>query len=140
MTEEVYENLVKLLNRSKKNFIALTQKNSIDELNNFFMNSYRSKTGIHVKLVRKVSMKWKNTRSFRVPPFDTIARRRLFEDQDSNLELASRVQELQNEINCMSDSKEFQDAESIRSGNSHVTSRPVSFPPHPVPGGMLSLL
>ena len=29
----------------------------------------------------------------------------------------------------MSDSKEFQDAESVRSGNSHVTSRPVSFPP-----------
>ena len=38
----------------------------------------------------------------------------------------------------MSDSKEFQDAESIRSGNSHVTSRPVSFPPHPIPEGMLS--
>ena len=38
----------------------------------------------------------------------------------------------------MNDSKEIQDAESIRSGNSHVTSQPVSFPPHPVPGGMLS--
>ena len=34
-------------------------------------------------------------------------------------------------------SKEFQDAESIRSGNSHVTSRPVSFPPHPILEGML---
>ena len=38
----------------------------------------------------------------------------------------------------MNDSRDFQDAESIRSGNSHVTSRPVSFPPHPIPGGMLS--
>ena len=38
----------------------------------------------------------------------------------------------------MSDSKEFQDAESVRSGNSHVTSRPVSFLPHPIPEGMLS--
>ena len=37
----------------------------------------------------------------------------------------------------MNDSKDFQDAESVRSGNSHVTSRPVSFPPHPIPGGML---
>ena len=37
----------------------------------------------------------------------------------------------------MSDSKEFRDAASIRSGNSHVTSRPVSFPPHPIPEGML---
>ena len=33
--------------------------------------------------------------------------------------------------------KDFQDAESVRSGNSHVTSRPVSFPPHPIPEGML---
>ena len=38
----------------------------------------------------------------------------------------------------MNDSRDFQDAESIRSGNSHVTSRPVSFPPHPIPEGMLS--
>ena len=38
----------------------------------------------------------------------------------------------------MSDSKEFQDAESVRSGNSHVTGRPVSFPPHPAPGGIRS--
>ena len=38
----------------------------------------------------------------------------------------------------MSDSKEFQDAESIRSGNSHLTSRRVSFPPHRIREGMLS--
>ena len=37
----------------------------------------------------------------------------------------------------MNDSKDFQDTESIRSGNSHVTSRPVSFPPHPMLEGML---
>ena len=37
----------------------------------------------------------------------------------------------------MSDSR-FQDAESVRSGNSHVTSQPASFPPHPILGGMLS--
>ena len=77
-------------------------------------------------------------RKFQSSSFDTIARRRLIEDQDTILELSGRIQELQNEINCMSDSKEFQDAESIRSGNSQVTSRPVSFPPHPIPEGMLS--
>ena len=38
----------------------------------------------------------------------------------------------------MNDSRDFQDAESVRSGHSHVTSQPVSFPPHPIPGGMLS--
>ena len=77
------------------------------------------------------------SRKFQSSTFDTIARRRLVEDQDTILELSGRIQELQNEINCMSDSKEFQDAESIRSGNSHVTSRPVSFTPHPIPEGML---
>ena len=59
------------------------------------------------------------------------------ENQNTFLELSGRVQELQNEVNCMSDSKDFQDAESIRSGNSHVTSRPVSFPPNPIPQKML---
>ena len=76
-------------------------------------------------------------KKFQSSTFDTIARRRLVEDQDTILDFSGRIQELQNEINCMSDLKEFQDAESIRSGNSHVTSRPVSFPPHPGPEGML---
>ena len=71
-------------------------------------------------------------RKFQSSTVDTIARRKLVEDQNTILELSGRIQELQNEINCMSDSKDFQDPESIRSGNSHVTSRPVSFPPHPV--------
>ena len=77
-------------------------------------------------------------KKFQSSTFDTIARRRLVEDQDTILELTGKIQDLQNEINCMNDSKDFQDAESIRSGNSHVTSRPVSFPPHPIPEGMLS--
>ena len=77
-------------------------------------------------------------KKFQSSTFDTIAGRRLVEDQDTILELTGRIQDLQNEIICMSDSQEFQDAESIRSGNSHVTSRPVSFPPHPIPEGMLS--
>ena len=76
-------------------------------------------------------------RKFQSSTFDTIARRKLIEDQNTILELSGRVQELQNEVNCMNDSKGFQDAESVRSGNSHVTSRPVSFPPHPLPEGML---
>ena len=76
-------------------------------------------------------------RKFQSSAFDTMARRKFIEDQNTILELGQRVQELQNEVNCMNDSKDFQDAESIRSGNSHVTSRPVLFPPHPIPEGML---
>ena len=77
-------------------------------------------------------------KKFQSSTFDTIARRRLVEDQDTILELTGKIQELQNEINCMNDSRDFQDAESVRSGNSHVTSQPVSLPLHPIPGGMLS--
>ena len=76
-------------------------------------------------------------KKFQSSTFDTIARRKVIEDQNTTLELFGRVQELQNEVNCMNESKDFQDAESIRSGNFHVTSRPVSFPPHPIPKGML---
>ena len=76
-------------------------------------------------------------RKFQSSTFDTIARRKLIEDQNTILELSGRVQELRNEVNCMSDIKDFQDAESVRSGNSHVTSRPVSFTPHPIPQVML---
>ena len=75
---------------------------------------------------------------FQGSTFETIARRKLVEDRDTIFELTGKIQELQNEINCMSDTKEFQDAESVRSGHSHVASQPVSFPPHPVPGKMMS--
>ena len=77
-------------------------------------------------------------KKFQSSTFDTIARRRLVEDQDTILELTGKIQELQNEVNCMNDSRDSQDAESVRSGHSLVASRPVSFPLHPFPGGMLS--
>ena len=75
---------------------------------------------------------------FQGSTFDTIARRKLVDDQDTILELPGKIQELQNEINCMNDSRDFQDAESVRSGHSHVARQPASFPPHPIPGGMRS--
>ena len=76
-------------------------------------------------------------RKFQSSTFDTIARRKLMEDQNTIMELSGRVQELQNEVNCMNDSNDFQDAESVRSGNSHVTSQPVLFPQHPAFEGLL---
>ena len=52
---------------------------------------------------------------FQSSTFDTNARI-LIEDQDTVLELTGKIQELLNEINCTSDSKDFQDAVSVRSG------------------------
>ena len=65
-------------------------------------------------------------KKFQSSTFDTITRRRLVEDQDTVLELTGKIQELQNEINCMNDSRDFKDAESVRSGHSHVASQLVS--------------
>ena len=62
---------------------------------------------------------------------------KFIEDQKIIMELSGRREELQNEVNCMNDSKDFQDAESIRSGNSHVTSPPGLFPRHPPFEGLL---
>ena len=56
-------------------------------------------------------------RKFQSSTFDTLARRKLIEDQNTIMELSGRLQELQNEVNCMNDCKDFQDAESARSGN-----------------------
>ena len=69
--------------------------------------------------------------------FDTLTRQKFIEDKNTIMELSGRLQELQNEVNCMNDSEDFQDAESVRSGNSHVTSQPGLFPRHPPFEGML---
>ena len=69
--------------------------------------------------------------------FDEFTRQKFIEDQKTIMELSGRLQELQNEVNCMNDSKDFQDAESVRSGNSHVTSQPGVFPKHPPFEGLL---
>ena len=75
---------------------------------------------------------------FQGSTFDIIARRKLVEDRDTILELTGKIQELQHEKKCMNDSRDFQDAESVRSGQSHVTSQPAFFPPFQNPSGMLS--
>ena len=49
-----------------------------------------------------------------------------------------KFQELQNEVNCMNGSRDFKDAESVRSGLSHGPGQPAFFPPFRDPGGMLS--
>ena len=109
----------------KKNFVVLTKETiDADKIKNFFMNSYSSKTGIFVKLMREASMKVQHSTRLRgenwlkikVLSWNSLARYRNCRKQF---------------INFVNDSRDVQDAESVRS-------QPVSFPPHPVPGGMLS--
>ena len=82
-------------------------------------------------------MKMEELQKFQNSTFDEFTRQKFIENQKIILELSGRLQELQNEVNCMNDSKDFQDAESMRSGNSHFTSQPGVFPRHPPVEGML---
>ena len=68
---------------------------------------------------------------FQNSAFDEFTQKKFIEDQKIIMELSGRLQELQNEVNCMNDSKDFMEAESICSGNPHVTSPPGLFPRHP---------
>ena len=79
----------------------------------------------------------KELQKFQNSTFDEFTRQKFIEDQKTIMELSGRLQELQNEVNFMNDSKDFQDAESVRSGNSHVTSQPGVFPKHPPFEGLL---
>ena len=51
---------IRFRGKKKKKFIALKQKNFNDEIKNFSMHSYYSKTQNYVKLIINVSMKGKN--------------------------------------------------------------------------------
>ena len=82
-------------------------------------------------------IKMKELQKFQNSTFDEFTKQKFIEDQKIIMELSGRLQELQNEVNCMNDSKDFQDAESICSGNSHVTSQPGLFPKHHPFQGML---
>ena len=66
------------------------------------------------------------------------SRRKLTEDQNTILKLRAKSQELQYEVNCMNDSRAVDDAESVRSGPSHVPSQPALLPSYRDPGGLLS--
>ena len=73
-------------------------------------------------------MKMKELQEFQNSTFDEFTQQKFIEDQKIIMELSGRLQELQNEVNCRNDSKDFLDAESICSGNSNVTSQPMLFP------------
>ena len=56
--------------------------------------------------------KMKELQKFQNSTFDELTKQKFIEDQKIIMELSGRLQELQNEVNCMNDSKDFQDAES----------------------------
>ena len=118
--------------------VLLQETNNFDEVNYYFKNNYQNKIGIFAKLISKVFHEMEELSSVQKLRVDESSRRRLIENQYTINELTVRIQELQNGVNCMNDSRVFKDAEPVRSGLSHVTSQPAFFTLFRDPGGMLS--
>ena len=55
---------------------------------------------IFVKLINKVFTEMEELRKFQSSTFDTLARQKLIEDQNTIMELSGRLQEPQNEVHC----------------------------------------
>ena len=95
--------------------MLLQEMKNFDEINHFFMNNYQKNRDLRAAQMKSLS-EMEELRRFQGSTFDEFSRRRLIENQDTILELTARIQELQNEGNCMNDSRDFKDAESVRSG------------------------
>ena len=139
MIEEESRSWMELSSLNEVRLIVLMQEtNNLHEINNFFMNKLlevnRELREAHEKSLNEME----ELRRFQGCTFDGFSRTKLIEDRDTILELTAKIQELQNEVNCMNDSRVFKDAESVRSGQYHDTSQPAFFPPFRDPGGMLS--
>ena len=57
----------------------------------------------HVKRLNEME----ELKRFQGSTFDTFSRRKLIQDRDTLLELTAKIQEPQNEVNCMNDSRDF---------------------------------
>ena len=131
LVEETFRNWMELSSLSEEKLIILLQvMNNIDEINNFCMNNYRDLREAHMKSLHEMEV----LKRFQGSTFDTIGRRKLVEDRDTILEFTGT-----SERSWLSAWFErFQDAESVLSVLSHVTSQPVFFPLVRDPGGMPS--
>ena len=69
---------------------------------------------------------------------DEFSRRRVIENQDTLNEITAAIQELQNEVNCMNESRVFLRMPSQYAVDHPKFSQPALFPPYRDPRGLLS--
>ena len=118
-TEEVFKSWMKRSSQKGRNLSCSSRRRRQDQqlLHEQLLQQNWDLREAHEKSLNEME----ELKRFQGSTFDTIVIRKLVEDRDTILELTGKIQELHNEINCRNDSKDFQDAESVRSGLSHVT-------------------
>ena len=86
--------------------------NNFEQINHFFLE----KLSEHNRDLREANMKIFNEmeelKRFQVSTFDDFSKIKLIENQDITDELTARIEEQQNEVNCLDDSRYFEDAQS----------------------------
>ena len=98
---------MKLSGLNETRLIVLSQEtNNFDEINNFFKNNYQNNIGIFVKVTWSLS-EMEDLKRFQGSTFNTFSTRKFIQDRDTILELTAKIQELQNEVNCLNDSRDF---------------------------------
>ena len=125
------------LNMVRKFFITNSLQLKQNKNAKFYMKNYCDNKQDFREVHQQDLMKQKELQKFQNSTFDELTRQKFIEDQKIIMELSGRLQELQNEVDFMNESKDFRDAESICCGNSHVTSPPGLFPTHPPFEGIL---
>ena len=73
----------------------------------FYRENYGDNNRIFVKFINKNLTEMKELQKFQSSTCDELTRQKFIEDQNTIMELSGRLQELQNEVNCMNDSKDF---------------------------------
>ena len=94
-----------------------------------FTKNWQLENELYVTLKFEKFMTWKHWGEFKY--YVSINSQKKENDRGSKKYWGThwKIQDLQNEINCMSDSRDFKDAESVHSGPlSHVPNTPASFP------------
>ena len=129
---------MELLSLSEENLIILLQvMNNSDEINYFFKNNYQNK----IRDLREAHIKSLNgmeeLKRFQELRIDEFSKGRLIEDQDTILELTARFRNYRMKL-IVRMTRVLKDAESVRSGHSHIPSQPTLLPPFRDPGGMPS--
>ena len=108
--------------------------NNFDEINNFCIEQLSEKNRDLREAHMKSLNEMEDLKRFQGSTFNEFSRRRLIEDRDTVLELTAKIQNPQNAVNCMNDSRDFKDA--VDNPTLPVNHRFLSH--FPDPGGMLS--
>ena len=97
-----------IIELSEERLIILLQvMTNFDEINYFFMNNYQNKNRDLREAHMKSLHEMEELRRFQESRVEESSRRRLIENQDTINELTGKIQELQNEVNCMNVSRDF---------------------------------